>query len=178
MAYYCTNADVGSRLGLNSAQRDKATTRLNSAIRRATIDIDQEFLDYGRDTPSRETAETTLDGATAAGATTVNLTSGTAFSTSGNGNIDGDSFAWSGKSTNQLTGVTGLSADHADNVTVQQGEFAHVLREICADLAAAYYIEDEATFQTSGTEGTGRAHRLRERGTQHLRRLAHLGSVD
>ena len=178
MAYYCTNADVGSRLGLNSAQRDKATTRLNSAIRRATIDIDQEFRDYGRDVPSRETAETTLDGATAAGATTVNLTSGTAFSTSGNGNIDGDSFAWTGKSTNKLTGVTGLSADNADDVTVQQGEFAHVLREICADLAAAYYIEDEATFQTAGSENSGRGNRLRERGTQNLRRLAHLGSVD
>ena len=178
MAYYCTNADVGSRLGLNSAQRDKATSRLNSGIRRATIDIDQEFRDYGRDVPSRETAETTLDGATAAGATTVNLTSGTAFSTAGNGNIDGDSFAWTGKSTNQLTGVTGLSADHADDVTVQQGEFAHILREVCADLAAAYYIEDEATFQTAGNENSGRGNRLRERGTQNLRRLAHLGSVD
>ena len=176
MAYYCSSADVGSRLGLNAAQRDRSTSRVNSAIRRATIDIDQEFLYYGRTTPSREIAETTLNGATAAGATTVNLTSGSAFANSGNGNIDGDSFAWTGKSTNQLTGVTGLSADHADDVPVQAGEFAHVLREICADLAAAYYYEDEATFQPQTQ--TDRGDNLRERGTVNLRRLAHLGSVD
>ena len=176
MAYYCSVADVGLRLGLDSAQRTRATSRITTGIRRATIDIDQEFLYYGRTTPSREIAETTLDGATAAGATTVNLTSGSAFATSGNGNIDGDSFAWTGKSTNQLTGVTGLSADHADDVPVQAGEFAHVLREICADLAAAYYYEDEATFQPN-TE-TEKGDNLRERGTVNLRRLAHLGSVD
>ena len=176
MAYYCSVADVGLRLGLDSAQRTRATSRITTGIRRATIDIDQEFLYYGRTTPSREIAETTLDGATAAGATTVNLTSGTAFGSSGNGNIDGDSFAWTGKSTNQLTGVTGLSADHADDVTVQSGEFAHVLREICADLAAAYYYEDEATFQPN--TDTERGNVLRERGTVNLRRLAHLGSVD
>lgn len=180
MVYYCTTSDVSDRLGLDSGQRTRATTRINNAIRRATIDIDQEFRYYGRDVPSRETAETTLDGATAAGATTVNLTSGTAFSSAGNGNIDGDSFSWTGKSTNQLTGVTGLSADHADDVPVQEGEFAHVLREICGDIAAAYYLEDEAVFQTGGgfEDGGLRSNLLRERGIGNLRRLAHLGSVD
>ena len=150
MVYYCSSSDAGQRLGLNSAQRTAAASRLTTALRRASIDLDQEFRDYGRDTPSRETAQTTLDGAVAAGATTVNLTSGTAFSSAGNGNIDGDSFAWTGKSTNQLTGVTGISEDHLDDVTVQEGEIAHVLREICADLAAAYYMEDEGTFFVGG----------------------------
>jgi len=168
--------DIGSRLGLNSAQRTQASNKLTRAIRRASIDIDQEFRDYGRNVPSRETAQTTLDGAISAGATTINLTSGTAFSTAGNGNIDGDSFAWSGKSTNQLTGVTGISADHLDNVTVQEGEMAHVLREICADLAAAYYMEDEGTFFIDGESIRGNT--MRARGTSNLRRLAHLGSVD
>ena len=176
MASYCSSIDAGQRLGLNSAQRTAAATKLSSAIRRAAIDIDQEFRDYGRNVPSRETAETTLDGAVAAGATTVNLTSGTAFSSAGNGNIDGDSFAWTGKSTNQLTGVTGISEDHLDDVTVQEGEMAHVLREICADLAAAYYMEDEGTFFVGGDSLRGGM--LRERGTMNLRRLAHLGSVD
>ena len=176
MVYYCTTSDAGTRLGLNSAQRTAAGTRLNTAIRRATIDIDQEFRDYGRDVPSRETAQTTLDGAISAGATTLTLTSGTGFSSAGNGNIDGDSFAWTGKSTNDLTGVTGISADHADDATVQEGEMAHVLREICADLAAAYYMEDEGTFFTGGDSMRGNI--LRERGTLNLRRLAHLGSVD
>ncbi len=176
MVYYCTTMDIGSRLGLNSAQRTQASNKLTRAIRRASIDIDQEFRDYGRNVPSRETAQTTLDGAISAGATTINLTSGTAFSTAGNGNIDGDSFAWSGKSTNQLTGVTGISADHLDNVTVQEGEMAHVLREICADLAAAYYMEDEGTFFIDGESIRGNT--MRARGTSNLRRLAHLGSVD
>ena len=176
MAFYCSSIDVGQRLGLNSAQRTAAATRLTSAIRRASIDIDQEFRDYGRDVPSRETAETTLDGAVAAGATTITLTSGTGFSNAGNGNIDGDSFAWTGKSSNDLTGVTGISADHLDNVSVQQGEMAHVLREVCGDLAAAYYMEDEGTFFSAGDSIRGNM--LRERGTMNLRRLAHLGSVD
>ena len=176
MASYCSSIDVGQRLGLNSAQRTAAASRLTSSIRRASIDIDQEFRDYGRDVPSRETAETTLDGAVAAGATTITLTSGTGFSNAGNGNIDGDSFAWTGKSTNDLTGVTGISADHLDNVPVQQGDLAHVLREVCGDLAAAYYMEDEGTFFSGGDSIRGNM--LRERGTMNLRRLAHLGSVD
>ena len=176
MASYCSSIDVGQRLGLNSAQRTSASTRLSSSIRRAAIDIDQEFRDYGRAAPSKSTAETTLDGAIDAGATTVNLTSGTGFSDAGNGNIDGDSFAWTGKSTNQLTGVTGISENHLDDVTVQEGEMAHVLKEICADLAAAYYMEDEGTFFTGGESMRGGM--LRERGTMNLRRLAHLGSVD
>ncbi len=174
MAYYCTSNDVGSRLGLNNAQRTQASSKLTLALRRATIDIDQEFRDYGRSTPSREIGETTLDGVVAAGTTTINLTSGTDFASAGNGNIDGDSFAWTGKSTNQLTGVTGISADHLDNVTVQEGEFAHVLREICADLAAAYYMEDEGGTINSEKAGA----MLRDRGTVNLKRLAHLGSVD
>ena len=178
MVYYCSVADVGSRLGLDSGQRTRANSKLTSAIRRATIEIDQVFRDYGRDVPSREIGETTLNGAVVAGATTVVLTSGTDFATSGNGYIDGDSFAWTNKSTHTLTGVTGISFDHADGVTVQEGEFAHVLREICGDLAAAYYLEDESMFQTTTTEGSLRSSALRERGDRNLMRLAHLGSVD
>tara|TARA_R110001592_G_scaffold9439_1_gene50176 strand:- start:2151 stop:2687 length:537 start_codon:yes stop_codon:yes gene_type:complete len=178
MSYYCSTSDVGSRLGLDSAQRTRASSRLTNAIRRATIDIDQEFRDYGRNAPSREIGETTLNGAVAAGATNIVLTSGTQFASSGAGNINGDSFSFTGKSTHTLTGVTGVSADHADGTTVQEGEFAHVLREICADIAAAYYFEDESMFQTTTTEGSLRSSPLRERGVNNLKRLAHLGSVD
>ena len=178
MVYYCSTSDVGSRLGLDSSQRTRAGSRLTSAIRRATIDIDQIYRDYGRDVPSKSIAETTLNGTVSAGATTVTLTSGATFSSAGNGNIDGDSFSWTGKSTNDLTGCTGISFDHASGVTVQEGEFAHILREICADIAAAYYFEDEAVFQTSSNNGTIRGNNLRERGFDNLKRLAHLGSVD
>ena len=176
MVYYCSVADVGLRLGLDSAQRTRSTSRINVGIRRATIDIDQEFVYYGRTTPSREIVQNTLNGAVSAGDTTITLTSGSSFASAGSGNIDGDSFTWTGKSTNDLTGVTGVSADHLSGVIVQSGEFAHVLREICADLAAAYYYEDEATFQPQTQ--TDRGDNLRERGTVNLRRLAHLGSVD
>tara|TARA_R100000995_G_scaffold40887_1_gene19043 strand:+ start:736 stop:1260 length:525 start_codon:yes stop_codon:yes gene_type:complete len=174
MVSYCSQSDVGVRLGLNNAQRTQASSKLDLAIRRASIEVDQEFRDYGRDAPSREVAETTLDGAISAGATTLVLTSGTAFSSAGEGNIDGDSFKWTGKSTHTLSGVTGVSADHADNVTVQEGEMAHVLREICADLAAAFYMEDEGGTILSEKGGAV----LRERGTLNLKRLAHLGTVN
>lgn len=394
MVYYCSSNDVGSRLGLNNAQRTQAASKLILALRRATIDIDQEFRDYGRTTPSREIGETTLNGIVEAGAISVVLTSGNNFTSAGNGNIDGDSFSWTGKnggvsaltianaganyqagtlsatggtgsgftgtygisattasysiggtnttaqagnilingvskgaytinavvasvsiggdntgasagnftlngaaggsfavngsgavtgftissstkfpsvptiaassgslgngtftavlsSTGQiqaisvsdttkytstptvtssssfgnatisavlnntgiisstvisaagvytvaptaivishsgdsnasitsaftytkLTGISNISADHASGVAVQEGEFAHVLREICADLAAAYYMEDEGGTINSEKAGA----MLRDRGTVNLKRLAHLGSVD
>ncbi len=87
-----------------------------------------------------------MNGAVDAGATTITLASATSFASSGNGFIGGDSFKWTGKSSNDLTGVTGVSYNHSTGETVEQGEFGQVLREICADLAAAYYMEDEGTF--------------------------------
>lgn len=177
MAYYCSTSDVGSRLGLDSAQRSRASTRLTSAIRRATIEIDQMFRDYGRDVPSDHIAETTLASSANAGATTISLTDASSFSASGNGNVDGDSIAWTGKSGNDLTGVTGLSFSHSSSVTVQESEFAHVLREICADVAAAVYMEDESVFQGRESD-KARGHTIRKRAMEHLRRLAHLGSVN
>jgi hypothetical protein len=176
MVYYCSVADVGSRLGLDSAQRSRASSRITRHIRHASIAIDQSFLEYGRDEPSRETGETTANGSVAANDTSIVLVSGTAFASAGKGNIDGDSFTWTGKTSNTLTGVTGISFDHATGVTVQQGEFAHVLREICADLAAGQYLEDEGTHQT-GADGGLRGQAFRERGHHCLQRLAHLGKA-
>tara|TARA_B110000858_G_scaffold198533_1_gene266398 strand:- start:20581 stop:21105 length:525 start_codon:yes stop_codon:yes gene_type:complete len=174
LAYYCSTADAGSRLGLDSAQRSRAGTRLEGCIRRATIIIDQMFLAYGRDEPSKSTAESTLNGTASAGATTVTVTNGANFDASGFGNINGDSFQWTGKSTHQLTGVTGVSFDHATGVLVQQGAMAHVVREICADIASGLYLEDEATMQKSTDL---RGSHLRERGEHCLIRLAHLGTA-
>ena len=174
MVYYCSTSDVGGRLGLNSSQRQQAGSLLISAIRRASIEIEQVYNDYGRANPT--VVETTANGTVSIGATTITLTSASAFGTSGSGNIDGDTISWTGKSSNDLTGVTGVSVAHATGVIVQSGEFAHVLREICADLAASYYMEDEATFQTSGPEGSLRGTMLRERGSENLKRVAHLGS--
>lgn len=175
MVYYCSNADVSLRLGLDSAQRTRASTRLSSAIRRATIYIDSIFRDYGRDVPSKAIVETTLDGAISAGATTITLTDASGFSSSGNGNVDGDSFAWTGKSSNDLTGVTGISADHASGVTVQEGEFAHVMREVCADYAAGIYLQDDAAL---ASQDPLRSPMLMERANDILFRYAKLGSVD
>ena len=175
MSRYCEVLDVGLRLGLNNAQRQQATTKIESNIRRASIEIDQEFNYYGRTTPSSAIQETTLNGAVSVGATTITLTDASSFSSAGKGDIDGDSFKWTGKSSNDLTGVTGVSFDHLTGVKVREGEMAHVLREICADISTALYLEDESTFQTSD-EGL-RASALRERAIHQLRRLAHLGKV-
>ena len=72
--------------------------------------------------------------------------------------------------------MTGITIDHASGVTVQEGEMAHILREICADLAASIYLEDESTFQRTDGEGM-RASALRLRTKETLTRLAHLGGV-
>ena len=173
MVYYCSSSDVGSRLGLNNAQRTQASSKIEAAIRRASIEIDQEFRDYGRDAPSAESGETTTTSAVSVGATTLPLTSAADFAVSGSGNINGDTFKWTGKSSNDLTGVTGISFDHASGATVQEGDMAHVLREVCADLAAAFYMEDEGGTIVSEQGGTV----LRDRGTLNLKRLAHLGTA-
>ena len=60
------------------------------------------------------------EGAILAGATTIVLEAGQGarFAASGNGLIEGDTFAWTGVSTDTLTGVTGLTSGHADGVRV------------------------------------------------------------
>tara|TARA_R100000544_G_scaffold14072_1_gene6386 strand:- start:22607 stop:23134 length:528 start_codon:yes stop_codon:yes gene_type:complete len=175
MTYYCTTDEVALRLGFDSAQKVRAQTRLTSSIRRATVVIDSVYRDYGRPTPSREIATTTLNGSVAAGATTITLTSASTFSAAGNGNIDGDSFAWSGKSSNDLTGVSGISADHATGVTVEEGEMAEALRQICADYAAGLYLQDDAALSD---QESLRSPMLIERANELLFRYAKLGSVD
>ena len=172
---YCSTDDVSLRLGLDSAQRLRAETRLKSAIRRAGIYIDSVYRDYGRDTPSDATVETTLDGAITAGATTITLTDASSFASSGNGSIDGDSFKWTGKSSNDLTGCSNISFDHASGVTVQQGELAHIMREVCADYAAGLYLQDDAAL---ASQDPLRSPMLMERAQDILFRYAKLGSVD
>jgi hypothetical protein len=179
--YYCTNADVGMRLGLDSGQRTRASSRIEACIRRASIKIDQCFLDYGRDEPSGALVETTLNAALdlATDSTQFRVSSFTGFpSSGGSGNISGDTFKYTGLNNAggqyYVTGVTGLSFDHASGETVQVGELAHVVREICADIATGLYLEDEATMQNSkDLRGTN----MRERGMIELQRLAHMGKA-
>lgn len=173
---YCTTADVGSRLSLDASQRTRAESRIQRHIRQAAIEIDQCFLEYGRDEPSASIASTTLNGAVSVGASTITLTDASSFSTAGDGNIDGDSFSWTGKASNDLTGCSGITLSHDTATTVQEGAYAHVMREICADLAAASYLEDEGTRQT-GADGGLRGQALRMRALKALHRIAHMGSV-
>lgn len=49
---------------------------------------------------------------------TLGAGEGTRFDTTGNGMIEGDTFSWTGLSTDTLTGVTGLSAAHASGSRV------------------------------------------------------------
>jgi hypothetical protein len=62
----------------------------------------------------------TLNGAVLAGATTIDLAAGTGarFANSGSGLIESDTFAWTGRTTDQLTGVTGLTSNHVDGSRV------------------------------------------------------------
>tara|TARA_Y100001972_G_scaffold125252_2_gene176067 strand:- start:947 stop:1282 length:336 start_codon:yes stop_codon:yes gene_type:complete len=109
---YCTETDVAIRLGLDSAQRTRASSRITSAISRAVVYINQEFRDYGRAAPTSAT-----------------------------------------------------------------GEDAAVLKEICGDLSASIYLEDDTAFHTSGSDPV-RSNVLRQRALEELQRLAHLGSVN
>jgi|DEB0MinimDraft_6_1074348.scaffolds.fasta_scaffold00371_7 hypothetical protein len=181
MTYYCSVADVGLRLGLDSAQRSRATNRITSCIRRASIKIDQCFLDYGRDEPSGVIQETTLSAAfdLSTDSTQFRVASFIGFDSSGGkGNINGDTFTYTSLQnvggSHYIQGVTGLSFDHESGETVQYGEMAHVVREICADIATGIYLEDEATHQKSDDM---RGYNMRERGYMALQRLAHLGSA-
>jgi len=181
MVNYCDTADVGSRLGLDSAQRTRAESRLERCIRRAAIEIDQAFLDYGRDEPSGVIQETTLNSPIdiSTDSTQFRVASFIGFdSNGGKGNIQGDTFTYTSLQnvggSHYIQGVSGLSFDHASGEIVQYGEFVHVVREICADIAAGFYLEDESSMQNNGDmRGTV----LRERGMKNLTRLAHLGSV-
>lgn len=63
-----------------------------------------------------------------------------------------------------------------DAPTGATGTMLAVLKEICADLAASIYLEDDAMFHTSGGDPV-RSNVLRMRATAELKRLAHLGTV-
>ena len=74
-----------------------------------------------------------------------------------------------------LSGVQGISADHATGATVEEGEMAEVLRQICADYAAGVYLQDDAALSS---QEPLRAPMLMERADDLLFRYAKLGSVD
>ena len=63
----------------------------------------------------------TLNGAVSSGAVTIDLSDATHFPTSGTGYIDGDEFTWTGKTGNQLTGVSGV-LDHDDGEIAVDGQ--------------------------------------------------------
>lgn len=68
----------------------------------------------------RASSWSTLANPVTAASTTIDLASGTGsrYATSGNGLIDGDTFAWTGRTGDQLTGVSGLSTSHAAGARV------------------------------------------------------------
>jgi len=66
-------------------------------------------------------ARSTLDGAVLIGATEVDLMDASNFAEAGTGYISGDTFTWTGKTDNQLTGVSGILA-HDDGSVVYQSD--------------------------------------------------------
>lgn len=73
------------------------------------------------------------------GATTIVLADASSFPTSGTILINGDSITYTGKSTNTLTGVSGVSAQHA------------VGRLVLLNSATVLELTDASLFPTSGT---------------------------
>lgn len=92
------------------------------------------YLYGGNDTDSMQrwqfSSWSTLNGATAIGTTTIDLATdtGARFATTGSGLIEGDAFTWTGRTADQLTGVTGLTASHVEGsrVTVEPVAYASV----------------------------------------------------
>ena len=188
MVYYCSLNDVGSRLGLNNAQRSNANNKINSGIRRASIDINQEFKDYGRIAPSREQGESTTSAIANVKDTAVSVVNANDFATAGEGNIDGESFAWTGKNGgvsaltianaganyqagtlsatggtgSGFTGTYGISATTASyniggtNTTVQAGNLL-----VNGVSKGAYPVKFKtASYSVGGTNTTARAGNL------------------
>ena len=94
-------------------------------------------------------ALSTLDGSISSGTSTITLLNASKFADSGTGKIDDtvdDDFSWTGKSGNQLTGVTGVTSSHAGGVTVRQGQ------DWTAGAAYVSLVDSSATFQTWGIE--------------------------
>ena len=82
------------------------------------------YLYVGNDTDSMQRwtlgSWSTLDGDIAIGAATIDLEAGTGdrFANSGSGLIEGDTFAWTGRTADQLTGVSGVTAAHSSGARV------------------------------------------------------------
>ena len=99
--------------------------------------------------------ETTLDGAISAGATTITLTDASSFANSGYGALDNDDqFAWTGKSGNQLTGVSGVATTHADNVRVTHSTDATVLTLRCIG-GPASALQSQLKLEADDYRGAG-----------------------
>ena len=100
--------------------------------------------------------ETTLDGAISAGATTITLTDASGFvDGTGYGAIDNsDQFSWTGKSGNQLTGVTGVATSHADNVVVTHSTDASILTLRCIG-GPASSLQSQLKLEADDYRGAG-----------------------
>ena len=78
------------------------------------------IIDVAPDATLYRVVGSRLNGAVTTASTTIDLDDGTLFASSGNIEIEGDIIAYSGKSTDQLTGVTGILTSHATDAPVHQ----------------------------------------------------------
>lgn len=75
---------------------------------------------------SDQTRTDFLNGSVSIGASTIVLDDASNFSTSGTGFIEKDSFTWTGKSSNTLTGVTNVTKAHDDGAAVAENNWTTV----------------------------------------------------
>lgn len=87
---------------------------------------------------------TTLSQGVSAGATALEVTDASGLGTSGSARVNQDTFSWTGKSGNQLTGVTGIDSAHAagetiiEDISPEDVEFVASARE--ADAVNDVYV--------------------------------------
>lgn len=93
---------------------------------------------------------TTLNGNITTSSTSIVLTDATNFATSGTIEIDGDLITYTGKSTNTLTGVTGIAASHASGQTARQ--YKKSLENDTASLKARFKNFLDCAVRVNGTD--------------------------
>lgn len=96
------------------------------------------------------TATSTLDGAITTSTTTITVVDGTVFATSGKIEIDGDEITYTGKTGNDLTGVTGIAEAHLNGATVRQWRVT--LANDTAGLGPSFVVFLNRIFRFNGTD--------------------------
>lgn len=107
-------------VGSEAVPLDLVKDKINEVYAEAFTDTRMKQHARENDVTFNLSLDTTLDGASSAGDTTLDLEAATTWQDAGKFLLADDIGAYTGKSSNQLTGVTGLDVDHADGAVIRQ----------------------------------------------------------